>query len=200
MARNVSATRPAGIFTVAIDLVIVACAVSFLWQGYFYQPEPRLRPASRTVTEPVRPGTTLRIPGINWTDATGHIVLGFVTTCSYCQASAPFYNRLSQWIDARADYRLVVLSPQPEATIEQWMRERGIRNFTPVRENFALRGFTATPSIAIVDNRGAITDVVFGQLTQAEETQFIARLDGHLHTPLAIRIPAWTASASNIAR
>src|SRR5204863_9580833 len=116
-----------------------------------------------------RIGTSLRFGGIEWSEAPINVVLAITTGCTYCQESAPFYKALTGWATQHRKVRVIIVSPEPLSDIRRWMYERGIGGFAYVQENFALKGLTRAPTLALVDSTGTITDLIIGKLSQNDE-------------------------------
>jgi hypothetical protein len=101
--------------------------------------------------------------------------------------SGALYKRIADWVDLHPEVRFLVISPEPESQISRWMAANGVGNFIQVRDNFLMRGFRATPAIALVDSSGVITDLAFGLLAHEEEDMLFSRLDRIANEPLNIR-------------
>jgi len=110
-------------------------------------------------------------------------VLAVSATCEYCRKSAPFYRQLSERISSSADVRLLVVSPEPEAAVENWLSSIGVVGYRLVRERVGRYGFRVTPTLVIVDQHGRITDLLIGQLSREEEEAVLSRLDDSSPTP-----------------
>jgi hypothetical protein len=120
----------------------------------------------------------LEIPSVSWNSSPRSIVLAFTTSCHFCQKSGEFYAELSRAVADQANVRFIVVAPEEDRIIRDWMNGHGISKFEHVRQNFMLHGFKLTPSIAIVDGEGVVTDLALGFLSRSEEKQVLDRVVG----------------------
>ena len=158
-----------------LDALIVFIAIWTAWQ-FFASPR---RSASINRLPPIQLKSTLTLPGIDWSRAPRHIVLAMTLSCKFCQSSADLYKRLSEWVSAHPEFSFIVVAPESESGLKQWMMAKGVLNYSHVKENFHLRGFRYTPTIVLVDQSGAVTDMVVGKMSADEEDELFNRLAGH---------------------
>ncbi len=164
-------------------LVIVAVAVT-AWEYY-----ERRRPLPPPIPpqEPVAVNEKTNIPDVGWERARLNVVIGFTTTCSYCAASAGFFKKLSTLVRGQSDARLLFVAPESRSIIAEWMQSRGIHHYEHVQRNPFQYGLRLTPTLAIVDSKGIVTDLAVGKLSTDEETAIIDRLNGRRETPVILR-------------
>ena len=172
-------------FRRTLDVVVLLLATMVAWQ--YYHGGRRGRSENKTLSW-LDVGSTVDLPGVDWSRKHRHVVLAFTTACKFCVASGEFYGRLSQWIEEHPDNQLIVVSPEPRLRIRQWMTLHGVAAFQHVQENFLLRGFRITPTIALVDSTGRVRDLIIARLTDTEEELLFRRLKGQDAEPLLLRI------------
>jgi hypothetical protein len=88
-----------------ICTIIVCAAVLYLVVDIKIL-HPSRRPVAQAVTPAV--GKRVALVGANWPDHRLNIVIAMTTTCSFCSASLPFYQRLSAVIDSTPGVSLLV--------------------------------------------------------------------------------------------
>lgn len=169
-----------------IDAIIVLTLCWTIFQ--FVYPSWRLPRAQSPQAPPIAVNGTATLPGVDWSTASTTVALAFTLACQYCQAGGDFYRTLAATVTSNFDQRLVIVSPDSRPAVAEWMHAHGVDAFEHVNENFALHGFILTPTLALIDNTGRITDIAVGKLSPTEEAQVIARLDGTAETPLSIRV------------
>jgi len=155
-------------------LVVVAALVTAVrWWSYRPVAEPEVeRPAERLVL-----GSELSLPLPDWNNDT--VVVLFVrSTCPTCNASAPFYKRLSEAVAAKASaVRLVIVSQEPETLVGPWLRAAGISaDLILTDENLGDLGVAWVPTLIFTNATRKVTDIVNRGLTQDEELSVIAKL------------------------
>jgi hypothetical protein len=120
-------------------------------------------------------GRKLNIAGSNWNRARLNAVIALSPTCKYCQASLPFYRRLSTAVHkGGSTTALVVFSSAPRAATEAWLKDEGLMFDQLVQVPFGDLGIRGTPTILLVDSDGKVTKVFDGRLSPDSEEDLIA--------------------------
>jgi hypothetical protein len=105
--------------SVNVLLATAFCALGFtLWKEY-------RAPAKTTAVRSSRPAFTrgskvMAIPGVDFAAHELSLIVFVSTTCRYCQASIPFYNKMQNLSATTApahDFAFYALFPEPEATV-----------------------------------------------------------------------------------
>lgn len=154
---------------VAVGILAVATAArfAFVWQ------QSR---AARVQVSPVAVGSRLRIENVTWTAAKRHVVVLLSERCVVCRRSIATYRGL---VDA-ARHRGVptmVLLPAHETDAEQWLKSAGVIPEQVVRLSAPRSlGLTVTPTVAVVDQTGTVTDLFLGTITADAQRQLLQRL------------------------
>ena len=170
-----------------MDCVIAVSCLLTLWQLHL---PAGARSSVRSTAEqapPIDLGGFLALPGVDWTSSDKTVVVPFTLGCHLSIASAPFYQTLSQHVARRGDQRLIIVAPEPEADVSQWMHANGISEFHHVRQNFILVGLRLTPTVAVVNRNGIVTDLAVGKLDGPEEEHILARLSGQSPDPVSFK-------------
>ena len=175
----------------ALDGLILVCLLVTVWQ-LLNPPERRIPTVTVAQARPLQLASTVELPAVDWSEARRHVVIAFSTSCQYSVASGDFYRKMSTWLTEHTGQRIMVVAPEAESIIQDWMLSNGIEHFRHVRENFILHGFRLTPTIAFVDSSGVVTDLTVGQLSPDEEAKVLARLAGGNQEPLNIGTEHYT--------
>lgn len=114
---------------------------------------------------------------VDWALSNRTIVLAMQTTCHYCTDSAPFFRKLSA--AAHGKVRTVAILPQPIGTSKTYLDGLGVK-VDEIRQ-FPLSdiGVHGTPTLVLVNDRGAIQNVWVGELTPDEERQVLSVVNGN---------------------
>jgi thiol-disulfide isomerase/thioredoxin len=119
-------------------------------------------------------GTKISLAGIDWSKSNRTVVLALSTGCHFCSESAPFYQELQQ--QKRDDVRLVALFPQPVEESRAYLNRLGIGINDIVQSPLSSVGASGTPTLLLIDNRGAVVDSWVGKLTDVASEQVRARV------------------------
>ena len=111
---------------------------------------------------------------------TTHTVLIFVrSTCIYCSASVPFYQRLARVVASRAPHvRLAVVSSEPVSVTHTYIQANGLTVDDVYYVPFGNTRLLATPTLLLLDRRGKVELSAVGKLTPDEERDVIAAVAG----------------------
>ena len=167
----------------AVILTSVALC-SVLVKKYFWSAAKQVPPTEvHQLTSPVsansqRPsiqaGTTVSLPGIDWSKSKRTLVLALSTTCHFCSESAPFYQKLLQ--EKPDDLRLVAVLPQPVGDSRNYLNQLGVKVNEVVQGSLRSVGVSGTPTLLLIDREGSIVDSWIGKLSDSEGANVIAQL------------------------
>jgi thioredoxin-related protein len=120
-------------------------------------------------------GTQLALPDVRWGQGSHTLVMVLRKDCQFCSASAEFYRRL---LTESARLRVPVIAALPDelAASQEYLDGLGIA-VGEVR-NVSLRslGVAATPTLVLVDAKGAVARSWVGQLGAADEAEVFRSL------------------------
>jgi hypothetical protein len=141
-------------------LLALTCLVVLGRYGYQWSTgaDARSRPPDSTLT-PGQPA-----PGLtNVACGNRNIVLFARSTCRYCTDSMPFYKELSA--QARASQvRFIAAGTEPSEVIRDYFSSHGVTPDDVISVPPERLAAVATPTLALVDGRGAIVRSWVGQL------------------------------------
>jgi hypothetical protein len=169
LSHTVSSNRLKLTLNVAIVLAGLIFGAVLVMRFYFAEPgeyDYKLAPQAR-----------LQIAGVDWAKADQTVLIAMRKDCRFCSESAPFYRRLVPELTKQGNSRVIALLPERENGGEAYISELGI----PVSESkhvaLASLGIKITPTLAIVDRNGVVTDMWVGKLPPRIESAVMKRLN-----------------------
>lgn len=162
----------------ATDLVIIVGTIALIVRASG-SPRTSARVAQTTAAElSFGPGHLLSIEGVEWHQGDRTVLLALQTKCPACNRSVDFYRKLFAACATSSGCRDCLIATEPRDTVREWVQANHItaRHIATVARPVDL-GLHTTPTLAIIDARGVITDVGVGVLTRAEEERFLARMN-----------------------
>ncbi len=174
--------RPICIYRVAIQMkylnqianvfVIIGISVFLLIVVQRQLAKPRAL-ASAATTAALK-GTTLHVPGLEFPRPRASVLLVISTTCHFCEESLPFYRKLSDAAQGKAD--LLAVLPQPQSEAAAYLSTAHV----PVAQVASLPpaqlGIAGTPTLLLLDRSGKVQDIWQGLLDDSRQAQVQARL------------------------
>jgi hypothetical protein len=120
-------------------------------------------------------GTKLAIRDVQWSGQPRTLVMVLRKDCQFCSASAPFYRRLMEET-ARLGVPVIAALPDTPDAAQEYLHQLGV-DVPDVRHvSLSEIGVGATPTLVLVDSRGAVKDSWVGQLAEARETEVMRSL------------------------
>lgn len=167
-------SRGKSAFNWALNIVSVACALVVIWQFV-----DRFRSRNGEAMNTVSVGSRVQLPGVNWADSPKTVVLALSAYCQHCRTSAPFYRSLT---DASSNGRFRTLAVLRESSKEttSLLPSLGIDRIREIRHgDLETLGIRATPTLLIVDGKGAVQSAWTGKLNLSQEKEVFAKLAVH---------------------
>jgi len=147
-------------------IVLAAIVAAVALRNYVFTPRLTMAPPQ---------GTRLELPGVQWNERPQTLVMVLRKDCQFCSASSAFYRRLLEET-ARLHVPVIAALPDEPAASQEYLRHLGI--VVPEVRHASLRsiGVGATPTLVLVDARGAVARSWVGQLSQAREAEVFRSL------------------------
>lgn len=140
-------------------------------------------PDARRYPSPLALGSRLRLPGVEWNDATTHVLLRVSSTCDACKASLEFFREATKSARDHLGGKVTVVVAEPEESIRAWLAVNELTVDRVVRlEEPPLHGFIMIPTSLILDSQGLVTDVVIGKPSRDSGRQFLKRVTERIGT------------------
>ncbi|HEX8179018.1 MAG TPA: rhodanese-like domain-containing protein [Pyrinomonadaceae bacterium] len=156
----------ANIAIITLALLLGALAI----RRHFFPPTPAPRP--RGTLEPAALiGSHPTLPAVDWAKQGRTVLLALSTHCRYCTQSAPFYQRLAQTLARQADTKLLAVFPEESAEAQRYLQALGLSVAGVYQAPLANIGVGGTPTLLVVDDKGAVVKAWVGQLNDDDESE-----------------------------
>jgi len=120
-------------------------------------------------------GTKVELPGINWDEKEGTLVLFLQAGCRYCEASMPFYRDLLAANQSKG-FKAVLAFPQSGAAGRAYLASHHL-DISDIRQTeFRGLGVEGTPTMLLVGRDGRVLASWVGKLSAKEERSVFDRL------------------------
>ena len=119
-------------------------------------------------------GKTMRIPGLQFPQARGSLVLVLSTTCHFCKDSLPFYKDLASKSLER--FNVVAVLPQPLAEAQVYLQQAAVPTTHVISTELGGMGVAGTPAVLLLDRTGKVSDAWVGKLDEGRQRQVLSRL------------------------
>ena len=164
-----------GLLGWTLDAVIIAGTLAVM--GWWWRnPASTDRPHTTAAEMGLQIGYHAAIAGVSWIQSDRTLFLAVRTTCPACNASVAYYRRLFDACATCRGCRDLVVSLEPHETVEAWLRKNHINARQVVTVALStVPGLHTTPTVAIVDSSGILTDLDIGMLGSDREARFLAR-------------------------
>ena len=165
-------SRLQNILTTAGIVVLVGLVAEQRWTQY------RAVANSRAIVEEntYQPGERIQdTPELALKDSSRTLLIGTASTCRFCTASMPFYNKLQQTAKAQG-VKVVAYTIEDMKANQKYLDTHGVvpDALVGASENRLL--LYSTPSIVLVDRDGAVLKSWLGQMKPAEEDELLQLL------------------------
>lgn len=124
--------------------------------------------------EAVQPGKMISLPEFDATKSGQTLLLALSTTCHFCSESSMFYRRLMAQRDANT--HIVAVFPQSVDVSKSYLKRLGVSVDEIRQASLDSIGVDGTPTLILVDNRGAVVDLWIGKLNGPNEQKVVDRL------------------------
>lgn len=158
------------------NLAIILAAISLVavLAKRFVFPSPARNPSSDA--RELKAGMKLSLPDLDFAQSNKTLVLFLSNTCHFCTESAPFYQRLVRERAQRGNFRLTAVLPQPVTDGHVYLSGLGVSIDEVRQASPEAMGVRGTPTLALVNNAGVVTDAWLGKLTPDTEAEVLSRL------------------------
>jgi len=121
-------------------------------------------------------GKTLpSLPDHDWKSQNQTLVMALRQGCHFCEASMPFYKRLSDLRKTdRIRVRLLAVMPDPETVASAQLQENGVDVEGAFQQPLRSLNVSATPTLLLVNADGKVLRAWVGQLTPQQESEVVS--------------------------
>jgi rhodanese-related sulfurtransferase len=159
------------------DGVLIALVVMTAWRlGLDHLSTNSAEAPSRLAEDVLSLDDPITVPGLEAADSQRMLLLFANTACGSCNASAPYYGKLSAQL-GRERIRFVLLGDQTPETLRKWADASGFRAdaYRQVTDLAAI-GISAVPTVMLVSADRRVTDLAVGTLSPDEQFHLLERL------------------------
>jgi thioredoxin-related protein len=161
-----------------IAIIVVAVVLAGVFFTRYFGPASAPPPVAAAGSREIEEGAKVQLADIDRRGSDKTLVMVLSTTCRYCTASIPFYQKLAQQRSERAGLKLVAVMPQGIQESREYLSKHGI----PVDEvrQAALDevNVSGTPTLIEVDRSGTVVRSWVGKLPPEKESEVINSVFG----------------------
>lgn len=162
---------------VANIALILACAlfIAHLARNYYIS-----REVDTNLQPDIKVGELVKLPGADTAgsqSATATLVMALSTHCGFCQASMPFYQKLSTFKNSSpVNMRLATVMPESKEEAEAYLKKYGIAADIVLSAPISQVGVNGTPTLLLLDSENKLVRSWVGQLNNSQESEVVSQL------------------------
>jgi hypothetical protein len=137
---------------------------------------PQPRTTAPLLSESLRVGAKLPIPGIEWAKNERTLLIALSEGCRYCAASGPFYQRLTKEVSGKKNIGVVAVFPQAVNQARNYLNSLGVSVADVRQMTLEDLGVIGTPTLILVNKEGVVTNSWRGQLPSNKEGEVLKQL------------------------
>jgi thioredoxin-related protein len=164
----------ANIAIIIVTVLLAGVAVARYMQPARSDPSTIARAESRKVT----PGTKIQLANVDYGKSDKTLVMVLSTTCRFCTASVPFYQKLAQRKEGHEDLRLIAVTPQSVDEAKEYLGKHGVAVDEIAQASLDEMDVSGTPTLIQVDKTGAAVRSWVGKLPPEKEAEVVQSLFG----------------------
>lgn len=149
-------------------LIICVISVVLVANKYFLHRSPP------SILSP-QVGSTISVPGIDFSRSNHTLVIAISTQCHFCEESTDFYKKLVLAAE-RHGTQVVGVFPQESSVSKKYLESHLLWGVQNVQERLSAIQVEGTPTLILVDRKGKIAKSWVGKLPEKEENEVIASL------------------------
>jgi peroxiredoxin len=155
-----------------IAIIVVAVLVGVvLVKNYLLSNGAESNPPAR-----IKAGDKISLQDVDWAKAEQTVLLALSKDCHFCTESAGFYRQLIQESNQNTAFRIIAISAQEPDEVKGYLNQLGL-SINEVRQaSLPTLNIMATPTIVLMDNKGAVKRAWFGKLPADKETEVLNEL------------------------
>lgn len=136
---------------------------------------PASAPPNPAETARIKPGTKIDLPGVDWGGRRRTLLMALSTNCRYCTESAPFYQRLAQEKAKHEGVKTLAVLPQSVEESQKYLGDNGVTVDEVRQAAPSAVGAAGTPTLILVDDKGAVVESWVGKLPPPKEVEVMNR-------------------------
>jgi hypothetical protein len=119
-------------------------------------------------------GTTVHLPGVDFTRQGKTLLIVISDTCRFCHESEPFYRQLAKTVGLKT--QLVAVLPIPQSVAESYVHSSISPSLQVVSAPLNAVGASGTPTLLLVNSHGKVEKAWIGILDDAGQKQVQSQL------------------------
>jgi thioredoxin-related protein len=158
-----------------VNLLIVAvlvCIGVVLVKHYRFSSRPATPPRDYHVAA----GSKISLRDIDWEKNGQTLLLVMDTECSYCAASAPFYQQIVRENAQKRKVQLIAVLPQDVANSKQYLNHLGVPIDEVRQSALDPLGVKGTPTLILINDKAEVVRSWPGKLTPEEEKDVLRQI------------------------
>jgi thiol-disulfide isomerase/thioredoxin len=121
------------------------------------------------------------LPGYSWEEHNHSLVLAMRTDCSHCKASAPLYRQVQSMVaDSANRVGVIAIFPNSKDKVKAFLQQFNLDLLTLSDIPLERLAVSGTPTLILVDSRGAALRVWVGELDSDEQRELFTQLHSYL--------------------
>jgi rhodanese-related sulfurtransferase/thioredoxin-related protein len=163
------------IISILLNIAIAAAACLLIWFLLDRSRSARLpeQVLGSARVERAKVGVSIPLSGINWSRSKKTLLIILKRDCQFCEKSIGFYKTLTDQISGRDDVKTVLIFPLTDADVESYLKSNKLDNLDLHKVNFTSTlipfGIDSAPTLIVADEKGIISRIWVGQLSEAYE-------------------------------
>ena len=122
-------------------------------------------------------GQVVKLAGYTPSSKESTLVMVLSTHCHFCQANAPFYQKLAVFKKASPNQlQLVAVLPEKQDEANAYIKGYGIGTDAVLSMPLTQIGVKGTPTLLLLDSQGKVEDFWVGQLDDSQQKKVFDRL------------------------
>ena len=123
----------------------------------------------------IQKGAKVELPGVDWSKSNRTLILALQKGCHFCTESADFYRRLAPTASEK-NVRLVAVLPQELEEGRKYLADIGVPVSEVAQASLSSIRVRGTPTLILVDDKGAVIDSWVGKLPAAGEDEVLTHI------------------------
>ncbi|HEX8128749.1 MAG TPA: hypothetical protein VF527_06560 [Pyrinomonadaceae bacterium] len=131
-------------------------------------------PPPQAAAQQIQAGTSVSVPGVEWTQSDKTMLLVLSDSCRFCTESAGFYQKLAQERAKQPRLRMVAMFPQEVSKGREYLSKLGVTVDDVRQGDLDTVGVRGTPTLILIDKAGKVINSWVGKLPSEKEAEVLS--------------------------
>jgi hypothetical protein len=154
-----------------VAIIVIALLLGAVLVKRYLMPTAQTSPPA---VAQIQPGTKINLPGVDWEKSGQTLVIVLSDGCRFCSESADFYQRLAKEKASVGGVRLIAVLPQEVRQGQTYLSKLGVAVDEVRQSTLSAIGVSGTPTLLLIDNKGAVKQSWLGKLSPDRETEVLS--------------------------